>query len=803
MTFRAILLLIACLPLGLRAQQATSDFWEDPLGEASEAPVEAMPLSEEALFIAPLALPYGGDPFTRLSDFNFAATRYSRRGYDFSWEQNFLGDLQLGDALSGRQDYNLLTALRYAPSLVWDAEHPESYAADIAPLAGSATLMSSDRAGRMGFRTALRGRLAEGWYYAASLGRRWGRDAQVDGIFLDQTTFTAAVKRVWRGTRLTLSVAGAPTERSSRTATTAEAYRLTGDNLYNPSWGRLDGEQRSSRIRGGSVPMAALLLEIRLGRRPVDVSAAWRGGESRFSGLSWYDAASPLPDYYRYLPSFIAEPTASGQVAGLWRAGDRSATQIDWRELSYQNLMAGGPAVYLTADDAERVQGLQFVAALRRGGDYPALDYRYGVRARVDRTDNFRRVRDLLGAQYLVDIDQFLVDDEFYGDQAQNDLRHPDRRVSAGRFGYNYRLRRDYAGVFGSLRYVDFERARRFEAEVEGGNASLWREGFYEKELFAGAKSFGKSRRATFFDYKIRLSAASPLAARHFLSAEATFENRAPLAADLFLQTRYNNAMVDDPRASGVVAGELNYRYQGRNLQLWVNGFFTQTRDQTQVLHYYDDLSGEYADLVLSGVAKRYYGVEVGAQIALSSHLTLQMAAATGSYTYAADPRADLFADGGRIYVGERVPLTGFRLGTSPQSVATAELRYSGGRGWLASLSAACMADHYIAPDPTRRMARATAYTPSPEAFAAMTAQECFDPAFTLGVFVWKRLSDDLALTLSIDNLLDNSNIIYSGYEPMRLRRSGDGIDRTYAPHASKYLYSRGRTWYASLTYRF
>ena len=38
-------------------------------------------------------------------------------------------------------------------------------------------------------------------------------------------------------------------------------------------------------------------------------------------------------------------------------------------------------------------------------------------------------MRDLLGARYLTDIDQYLVDDDTYSNLLQNDLRHPDRRI--------------------------------------------------------------------------------------------------------------------------------------------------------------------------------------------------------------------------------------------------------------------------------------------------------------------------------------------------------------------------------------
>ncbi|MFR4026099.1 MAG: hypothetical protein ACLTZY_10950 [Alistipes indistinctus] len=74
---------------------------------------------------------------------------------------------------------------------------------------------------------------------------------------------------------------------------------------------------------------------------------------------------------------------------------------------------------------------------------------RGGVQIRNDRTSRYQRLEDLLGGDYLLNVDSYLIDDEYYGDKIQNDLRHPNRRVGVGeRYGYDYDL--DYSS-YGSV----------------------------------------------------------------------------------------------------------------------------------------------------------------------------------------------------------------------------------------------------------------------------------------------------------------------------------------------------------------
>ncbi len=783
---------------------------------AYELPVE----SDMELFNVPLE--GSRDLFSRLSEFNFMAVRYVRRGYGRDASARYLNGLEVADPIAGRINYVLWGALRYlpavrihtsgmgiAPGIAGSLSGVEGFSVrpSESPQGGRVSLFASDRAAGRGLR-AMYADGAKAWSYSLAFSRRWGRDADVEGLFMDETVAAAAVeRRLGRAGSLTLFLLAASSVRSTRAPATREAFELTGDNLYNPSWGWYDGRQRSARVRREFLPTGILTYRGALGGgNTLHASAGYSAGEQAYGGLRWFENQSPLPDYYRYLPSRIDHPALAEEVTGLWRSRDPRVTQIDWDELLRQNATAPDGAANLVGEDVSRPGDLQLAAGIENRSQ-PRLALDYGVRVRLSRTDNFGRAANLLGGGPFEDVDQYLIDDIYYGDRVRNDLRAPGRRVREGDvFGYRYLLRRTFAGAYATLCYG--ERRLRLAAALEGGNVALGREGRFEKELFPGGESFGRSAVVRCFDYTAKLSAGYALSPRQFADAVLLFAETAPPAADVFLAPRYCNRTTDKPHPYATFGAEASYRLTLPRVRLKLTGYYTRTSDEERILHHYDDLSATYGNLVVSGLAMEYYGAELGFEATFSPRVSLLAAATLGSAAYDADPRLTLYADADAsvVYRNHTSFMKDYRAGGSPQTAATAELRYSGTHGWLVSMTVSYMADAYISPDPTRRTDRAMASVPSPDDLPKTLAQERFDPACTVGLFVCKSFymgSRRLTALVSASNLLDRRDIVYGGYEQMRMRSSGSGEGRTYMPFDSKYTYSFPRKWYASVIYKF
>ncbi|MEG2612209.1 MAG: TonB-dependent receptor [Alistipes sp.] len=417
-------------------------------------------------------------------------------------------------------------------------------------------------------------------------------------------------------------------------------------------------------------------------------------------------------------------------------------------------------------------------------------------------------MRDLLGSDYLIDIDQYLVDDDTYGNLLQNDLHHPNRRVHRGdRFGYDYALTTIDVGVRVMAQY----RANRFRADmgVELGETALCRRGYFEKELFPGARSYGRSTVLRFSPYLFKVAAGWAFSPKSYLGLAATAAATVPDADKLFLQPQYNNRTVDGGALRRMWAAEVTYNYTNRVVDLRAAAYLTWMGDGMAAARYYDDMAGVFCDLSAININMRSYGVEAAMTLRLSYRWRLSLAASAGVYEYASDPQLTVVADADNTVVDLNAAsrMGGCRVGNAPQVSVCSELSYFGAHGWGFRAAVNYAGLRYVEPALLRRTARvAQQAAASAEAFALFTEQERLDDAVTLDASAFKTfyLGDSrLTLSLMLRNLVGSNEIEYGAYESLRVRRLRSGDFNSYAPFETRRTYIYPRSFYFTVSYRF
>lgn len=813
--FRRFLPLGACLATlflhGVAAAQSYSDDEYYPYAEREER--RPLLTTDTTLFYR--AVQSTADLYGEHTDFTLPDVAARRRGLNYDSERTALGGIDLS--------YHYLTLLR-----LLGAE--ETRIPGLQPVpgltagAGGATLVRfpegeplqpylasarfADRNYRFGARLAGTTRLGRRWHLSAAADFRTGRDLRVEGVFTNAVT---GGFRLWRtlgasgdeGTLSLLFIVPVST-RGTRLSTSEEAFTLTGDRLYNPAWGFQDGRVRNSRVRREMLPLAVATWERRLApSTTVSAALGAETGTNRYSSLGWYDARTPMPDNYRYLPSY----TGDRATEEAWLAGDPHYTQIDWDELIRQNRMSGGAAVYALEDRVERLCDLGLHVCFETDVEH-RLTLRYGVALRLDDRRHYKEMRDLLGADYITDIDQYLIDDDTYGNQLQNDLRHPDRTIREGdRFGYDYTLSTRSAELFFQMDY----RSDRFRGDVSvsAGSSAVNRRGHYEKELFPGSLSYGRSRVLRFAPYTLRATCGWSFTPRQYVGLSLLAAARTPDAGDLFYQPLYNNRTLENPVPERTFAAEAVWRLTGPVVNLQTTLFAVLTLDGSETRRYYDDLSYVYCDLAVTGLGTASYGVEAAADIRLSERWLLTLAASAGRYRYVRDPVVTVLSDVDNTAIdrGSRSRMGGCEVGGAPQVTAASELAWFGRNGWGVRASAGYAGRRFVEAMPLRRTDRLAAQTGiTREAFELFTQQERLADALTLDASLFKSFWFDrsrLTVSLLLKNLLGSSDIVYNGYESLRVRRISSGDTTYYTPHATRYTYLLPRSFYLTVSYRF
>lgn len=809
---------------GQGASVAFEELWR--MDDEMDSDFERQKMMDETQLSIPLTA--YDSPFAAMSRYNFSFVRYSRRGYDWSFSRRTLNGIDLYDPVTGNSFWEILSALNETPGQEIESEGfagaftsagsvggiREFYLDPLEePLSSRVGWMFTDRRFRYGFRASVTtGELDGGWAILAAGSRRWGRDRHIGGVYTDDWSLSLSLsKRLGKRSNLSVAFLVAPTERGLRSASVQEAFDATDDPLYNPAWGYQEGRERSSRVRDNALPIAFVTWNYRPDERwRVMVSYAALWGTTAQSMLDWYDANSPLSDYYRYLPSYFDNPVVGEAVLEAWRSRDPNVTQIAWEELYTINRNRDSlDAAYVLGSAVRRYFNQQLVGCFRYAPSR-ILSLSGGLRMRIDRMTASNRLDDLLGASGFYDIDPYLIDDQYFGDKLQNDLRYPDRIVRKGDdYGYNYDIR--YASCEGWF-MADFRNRRneRFGGYV-GLRAALIgfdRVGHYEKELFPGTASYGASERQYFTEYTVQGGVSYRFSPKHRLGVDLLYGDAAPAAEDVFISVEYRNRTIDHPRPTNRLGGEFTYRFSGRLVGFEVRGYLLSTRGENTVRRYYDDVASVFSDMVITDMDKLYAGVELGCDVALTDRFALRMAFAQARNTYRNDPVVRIYSDkdGSVVAPDARSYLRGYRLGGSPQRVAAAELGYQGVRMWRVALSVNYVADNYVSLSPLNRMSRVFDYAASPEDLERLVAQERFPEAFTINLFAYKtfRLGRGyLTVSGSVNNLANRRRIVYSGYEQMRLKRTGTGVNRSIEPFGSKYLYAYPRTYYLTMSFRF
>lgn len=756
---------------------------------------------------------------TRALDYNFAMVRYARQGVEF-----YRREISLNGAEMPYLSPNAIRALQLTAE--YTVDHISLHVDTLPKQKTTAGIFFSMRNMPYALRLSTAQRMSKGWSLAANVEARTGRDLHIEGLFGNSLEVDViASKRFNDNHHLSFALFAKPSMRSSRLASTDEAFRLTGNNLYNPAWGYQNGQIRNSRIRRELLPTAFVGYEWRLNDRTrLNWTATATIGLRRYSMLDWFDAQTPSPDNYRYMPSYFAdEEDVSLMVESAWLNRNPKYTQLDFDTLIATNRLNGGAAVYAISDRVERVARSLFRCAAITKTEKGEISY--GLEVKMRNSRNYKQMRDLLGAHYIIDLDYFLLDDDTFGNALQNNLSTPNRRIEEGyRFGYDYALRRYDASLFGTYRY----HTTNFDLEIAAafGYCDISRRGFYRKELFADS-SLGVSRHLRFAPYSLRVSAEYLINDNHFVRGGIYVKSTPCESENLFLQSQYNNRTIVNPTALSRFGANMQYMFQRQNLAVSTTLFIRSMLNDTQVRHLYDDLRGEYADVVTSNIDHLCYGMEVEVQYRFATNFRATAAAAVGRYKYSDNALVTIYSDTTNALIADHVESNteGLSLGNMPQVAATIGLSYYN-KGWWASINANYAGLRYIEPSTTMRTARVLAMTTSPEQYSAIIEQERLSDAFTIDLSISKsifinRLSRKMYSTVAaprfedkhpqsrlvfrvgVRNLLGSANIVYSGYESSRLQRYKLAGEYIYNRQASHYLYAYPRTYYASASFVF
>ncbi len=784
------------------------------------------------------------DAFTAAASYTFSAARFRVRGYDNDNFITFMNGVPMTDLYNGnpmfylwgglndvtrnREGVSNLSPGSFSFGGIGGSNYVDSRATKQRKQLAISYALSNRAYENRVMATYGTGLMKGGWALAGSISRRWSDEGYIPGTYYDGWSYFIAVEKILNYNHsFSLTMFGTPTERGRSSPATKEMYDLAGTNFYNPTWGYQNGEKRNASVNTSHQPVSILSHDWRINNHSLlRTSVGYTFGENVNTGLDWYNAPDPRPDFYRKLPSYYSDfPEIAAQIEALLRSSEE-LRQIQWDELYNAN--------YNSLETINDVDGIAGNSVTGRRSHYiieervadskklhinsyyntnlsDEFQLTAGAGYIKQTTDYFKRVKDLLGGDFYVDINQYAEQDFADSINAiQNDVNRPNRILKEGdKFGYDYTA--NISRVNGWLQgQWKLNKLDLFVA-VELSQMNYMRTGNVKNGLFQD-NSFGDSEEQSFFNYAAKAGLTYKLDGRNYIFVNVASLTRAPFFENAFISARTRNEIVPGLDNESILSAEGGYLLKAPKAKARAVAYYTQFEDQTNTVSFYHSDYRNFVNYSVTNIDKRHVGVELAVDYTIGKGLSASAVAAIGQYYYTDRPTATITVDNTSevLASGETVYAKNFYVGGTPQSAYTLGLNYRARRFWFVNLNFNFYDNTFIDFNPARRTQAAIDLVPdNSDQWSSIIDQEKTDSQFTIDFFggkSWKlnnhfksiKRNTFLVLNVGVSNLTNNKDLITGGYEQLRYNFADKNPD-SFAP---KYFYSFGTTYFINLILR-
>ena len=436
-------------------------------------------------------------------------------------------------------------------------------------------------------------------------------------------------------------------------------------------------------------------------------------------------------------------------------------------------------------------------------------DFTAGGSFQYQKNHYYKEVEDLLGGDFYIDLNQFAERDFATDPNAnQNDLNRPNRLLGVGdKFGYNYDIDIKRAAVWAQT-IVKFNKID-FFISAEHSFSSFFRTGNVRVGLFPN-NSFGKSKVYNFYNYTFKAGATYKIDGRNYLFANGAYMTRAPFFENAYIAPRTRDAVQDDLTSEKISSVEAGYVLNAPRLKVRLTGYYTQMRDQMNVLTFYHDEYRNFVNYAISGIDKDHYGVEFGVDAKVYKGLSVNAGASIGRYYFTSRQNATVTVDNSATIVSKDLIYSNNYRVPTPQEAYTIGLDYRSPKFWFLNVNFNYFDNMWLDYNPLRRTESAVGGMDVNDPLRAeILGQEKLKAQYTLDAFAgysWlmnnkfkMKKRTFLVFNVGVNNILNNKNIVSGGFEQLRFDFAGKNLDKFPA----RRFYAYGLNYFASIGLRF
>jgi len=779
------------------------------------------------------------DIFLRTAAFEFSSSFFKVKGLDSGNGKVLINGIQMNKVYDGRAQWSNWGGLN---DVLRNQEFSNGLAASNVTFGGvlGATNMNTraslQRPGtRLSYSSSNRsyahramathttGISKNGWAMTFSASRRAGTEGFNDGTSYNAySVFTSIEKKINNNHSINFTGIFTPNRRGKSSPNTQEVFDLKGIE-YNEYWGDLNGRKLNSRIKEVAEPIVMLNHYWAFSEKAtLQTNASYQFGKIGNSRLDFNGGANPSPTYYQTLPSYFLR---DNDLAGAYTAQENVVNkgQLDWQRIfdaNTTNANVGLNNAYVLYED--RNDDKQITVNTIYNLD---VNNHIAINGKVEYkrlcSHNFAEVIDLLGGSGYLDINNF-ADSEA---QMQNDVLNPNRIVGVGNaFRYNFNLSSDLINAFlqAQFKYSKID----FFGAIIVSQVTNQREGLYKNGRFEN-NSLGASEKINFTNYGAKAGATYKINGRNLIDVNVAYVTQAPTLRNSFSNSRENNNIVDNLQSEKVFSANASYIRRSPIITARATAYYTSIQDATEISFYFGDGVGgdntAFVQEIVTGIAKRQLGLELGLEAQVTSTIKLKGAAAIGSFVYANNPNLYLTSDVTNEGVFDEKGRSGnyisnlknYKIAAGPHQAYSAGFEYRDPNYWWIGATVNFFNNTYVDIAPLTRSRNfysdadgLTFPNYNIESASQLLQQEKFDAykvVNLVGGKSWKINGYYISVFATLNNLL-NTAYKSGGFEQGRNSNYNElSADKALnkALFGNKYWYGRGTTYFLNLNFSF
>jgi hypothetical protein len=481
---------------------------------------------------------------------------------------------------------------------------------------------------------------------------------------------------------------------------TNEVFVLSQQRAYSPNWGWYQQKAYYPSTRQTNTPIITARYQKKWNDRSMlTINNGIVFGITSNSNLEWTRSADPRPDYYKYLPSYIAD-TALGNQLRAWYQQHPENLQIHFDQLARINKSSAGSRSFYIVNQENNALLMMHGSALFSKNLKPILNIQMGLEYAWDQIHFYNTIKDLLGGDFFYNYNGWMNDDSL-ALSFQQDVIHPDKKIKQGeKWGADYSIRSFQMKPWVQLQKLGpiVESSMAVGYSIEG----LERVGYNQNGLFANSK--GNSGFSVFSNANAKAQLLYKLNGRIYFRTILFAQWLAPKYNSVFLDPEINIATSPYTLQEQHYSTDFSVFYRAPNLKASISCYQNLHYNATENRMFYHDAYALFVYGSIGNLNSVNRGVEFVLETNLFQNLKLNYAATFASSRFVQNANYQ-YLDINNLQIKEAglLQIKNLSSSNSPNLVNAISLIYQPIFGFTLGLTTIIANDRSVSPSLFRR----------------------------------------------------------------------------------------------------